>query len=155
MFSQVHFREQGASYNAFKADVWACGITLYAMAMRYNPFDPKKHPEKKLDFLRDYCIRCWYGRDRNAIFDKFEDRGSSVTPELRDLILKMLEPDPSKRITMEDVLKHPFVTGKPVEKKPKRKVLRPTNAFKYPKEIQKSKIPPPIQVRRSPRGHGK
>ena len=118
---------------------------------------------EKLDFLKAFCILVREGRDRNVIFDDFEG-GSLVTPELRDLILKMLEPRPSDRITMEDVLKHPFVTGESFKKesvvnahpkastvksvpandpvaKRRREVTQPTNDSKKP--------------RRSPRGHRK
>ena len=164
-FSQVYFRKQGTPYNAFKADVWACGITLYAMAMRYNPFDPKNSRGKKLDFLKAYCILGRDGRDRNVIFDEFEG-GSLVTPELRDLILKMLEPRPSDRITMEDVLKHPFVTGESFKKEsvvnahPKASTVKSAPAAA--KRRQKREVTDPAddfkhakKPRRSPRGHGK
>ena len=39
---------------------------------------------------------------------KFPD-GKKISPECKDLILKMLEKDPNKRIKIDQILEHPWV----------------------------------------------
>ena len=38
--------------------------------------------------------------------------GFDVSEEARDLISSMIEPEPQHRISMEDVLKHPWFTNR-------------------------------------------
>ena len=40
---------------------------------------------------------------------KYDEYGISKNREFLDLVLKMLEPDPMRRITPRDILNHPFV----------------------------------------------
>ena len=87
---------KGNEYSGLMIDIWACGINLYAMICGYLPFDDK---------------------DNNVVFDKIL-QGNVVFPdetivhvsnEAKDLILKILTPDPSKRIKIDEILNHPFM----------------------------------------------
>ncbi len=40
--------------------------------------------------------------------------GFDVSEEARDLISRMIETEPMDRISMEDVLRHPWFTNRPV-----------------------------------------
>jgi serine/threonine protein kinase len=34
-----------------------------------------------------------------------------ISPELRDLLMKLVEPNPEKRITADEALQHPWIKG--------------------------------------------
>jgi serine/threonine protein kinase len=82
-------KEEG--YNGLTADVWSCGVILFVMLAGYLPFDDPQ---------------------LNVLFQKIERgdyRMSKVFSDgAKDLIGKMLTVDPKKRITLDEVMKHPW-----------------------------------------------
>ena len=78
-------------YDGFKVDVWCCGIILYAMLCGYLPFE---------------------GEDNNILFQNILKCEPDFPPFLSDLskeiILKILNPNPKRRISIEDIKKHRF-----------------------------------------------
>ncbi|CAB4406630.1 unnamed protein product [Rhizophagus irregularis] len=76
-------------------DIWALGVTLYCFVFGQCPFIADTEfelffnviPKQPLEFPNDIPI----------------------TDDLRDLFTKLLEKDPNKRITLEEVKKHPWV----------------------------------------------
>ncbi|KAL8945357.1 MAG: hypothetical protein Q9211_000127 [Gyalolechia sp. 1 TL-2023] len=77
------------------ADMWSMGVTLYCLRFGRIPFE-------KPGVLQLYeCIR---NEPLNI------GSGSECSDSLKDLIVKLLEKDPKKRITMEELRQHPWVT---------------------------------------------
>ncbi|KAL1501044.1 hypothetical protein ABEB36_006446 [Hypothenemus hampei] len=76
-------------------DIWAMGITLYAFVYGKVPF----HDENIIGL---------YTKIRNQSVE-FPGK-PPVSEELKDLILKMLVKDPTKRITLSEIKEHPWVT---------------------------------------------
>ncbi|KAL8843126.1 MAG: hypothetical protein Q9170_000256 [Blastenia crenularia] len=77
------------------ADIWSMGVTLYCLRFGKIPFE-------RPGVLQLYeCIR---NEPLNIA------ARSACSDDLRDLICKLLEKDPKKRITMEDLRNHPWVT---------------------------------------------
>ena len=78
-------------YDGFKVDVWCCGIILYAMMCGYLPFE---------------------GEDNNVLFQNILNCDPDFPPFLsdlsKDIILKILNPDPEIRITIDGIKKHSF-----------------------------------------------
>ncbi|KAL6865086.1 hypothetical protein ACP4OV_016237 [Aristida adscensionis] len=79
-------------YDAGKADVWSCGVVLFAVAAGYLPFNDGN----LMAMYRKICagkFRCpkWF------------------SPELRCLIGRMLDPDPDTRIKIGEVFDHPWL----------------------------------------------
>jgi len=87
---------KGMKYNGLMIDLWACGIILFAMLCGYLPFDDK---------------------DNNILFRKIlqckvefpNEKETYLSNEAKDLILRILTPNPSKRIQLEEILNHPFL----------------------------------------------
>ena len=81
----------GEPYNGSPADIWSCGIILYALLSGKLPFDDE---------------------DCSALLGKVMV-GKYVMPQgidplAQDLIRKMLITDARKRITMSEIKRHPF-----------------------------------------------
>ena len=76
-------------YRGPEQDVWSLGVLLYTIAFSTAPFPDEEHVLS--------------GRFARPRFRRSE--------QLMDLIEKMLVVDVGKRLTIEGVLKHPWVTG--------------------------------------------
>jgi len=84
----------GKAYSGAEVDVWSCGVVLYALLAGALPFDEARLP---------------------ALYEKIKT-GQYHMPyhfsdPVKDLISRMLTLDPIARITVSEVLKHPWVTA--------------------------------------------
>ena len=84
------------NYNGFKIDIWCCGIILYAMLCGYLPFDGDDDGENNNVKLFQNILEC-----EPELPDFLSDMS-------KDLIMSILNPDPDKRITIEQIKEHPF-----------------------------------------------
>jgi serine/threonine protein kinase len=80
------------SFSGMKLDVFSLGVVLYCLLGAQFPFDPKRRKQT----LKLQAIP--------PIKFKFE-----ASPLAIDLVAKMLESDPAKRISMEQVASHPWL----------------------------------------------
>ena len=87
---------KGLKYSGLGIDLWASGIILFSMLCGYLPFDDKNN-----DNLFKKILKC------NIEFPK--KKNVIISENAKDLIRKILQPEPSKRITLEDILQHPFL----------------------------------------------
>ncbi|KAL0984095.1 hypothetical protein UPYG_G00137010 [Umbra pygmaea] len=77
-------------------DIWACGVILYILLVGYPPFwDEDQH---KL-----------YQQIKAGAYDFPSPEWDTVTPEAKNLINQMLTINPTKRITADQALKHPWI----------------------------------------------
>ncbi|KAF3201960.1 hypothetical protein TWF191_003209 [Orbilia oligospora] len=84
---------QGLPYNGSAADIWSSGVILYGMLTHQLPFDD---PDTSAILSRIVCAEYKLPR--------------SISFEAGDLIKRILELDPGKRIKLEKILEHPFIT---------------------------------------------
>ncbi|KAJ7760472.1 Pkinase-domain-containing protein [Mycena metata] len=82
------------AYNGSAADIWSCGVILHALLAGRLPFD-----DEDLGVLLE--------KVKIGSFDMPDD----IDPLAQDLIKKMLTANAEDRITMPDVLLHPFYTS--------------------------------------------
>ena len=78
-------------YNAEKTDIWSAGIILYLMLCGHLPF---------------------YEEDNQIMYDKIikgdYDIPQFLSEEAKDIIKKILEVDPKKRLNFEEIKNHPW-----------------------------------------------
>jgi serine/threonine protein kinase len=86
----------GKSYDGFMIDVWSTGIVLYAMICGFLPFEDSNN-----DKLFEKILEC------KIYFPNF------VPLNVKDMIKRMLVPNPEKRIKIHEIKQHPFyIQGK-------------------------------------------
>lgn len=94
---------RGDAYKGSAADIWSCGVILYALLAGRLPFDD----EDLVTLLNKVKLGDYEIPD-------------AIDPLAKDLIRGMLEKDAAKRITIPNIQAHPFYTSqepKPVDHK--------------------------------------
>lgn len=99
----------GKTYHGAPSDIWSCGIILFALLTGHLPFDD--------DNIRQLLLKVQAG--------KFS-MPSSLSPEARDLISRMLVVNPTKRISMREIFAHPLLAKYPLRRVPIENIDRKT-----------------------------
>eukprot|EP00111_Clytia_hemisphaerica_P005980 TCONS_00017304-protein len=86
---------QAEKYDGKIADIWSLGVILFAMLNGRLPYN-------------DRDIRTLIEQTKSK--PRFSSR-VNVTPECQDLVCKILTTDPQKRATLQDILRHPWMTS--------------------------------------------
>lgn len=89
------FSVNKAGSYSLAADVWSCGCILYVLLIGVFPFHATN------DRALYQCIRKGMYNTRHPAF-------ASLSPEAKDLLTNILNPDPEQRITAARALQHPW-----------------------------------------------
>ncbi|XP_072229840.1 serine/threonine-protein kinase BRSK2 isoform X2 [Leuresthes tenuis] len=85
---------RGEKYDGRRADVWSCGVILFALLVGALPFDH--------DNLRQLLEKVKSGVFHMPHF---------IPPDCQSLLKGMIEVNPEKRLTLEAIQKHPWYLG--------------------------------------------
>ncbi|RXN33682.1 serine threonine- kinase BRSK1-like isoform X1 [Labeo rohita] len=92
---------RGEKYDGRRADVWSCGVILFALLVGALPFDH--------DNLRQLLEKVKSGVFHMPHF---------IPPDCQALLRGMIEVNPEKRLTLEDIQKHPWYQNEPCPEQP-------------------------------------
>ena len=109
-------------YDPFPTDIWSSGVVLYAMTTGFFPFRGVNETQLHKSIL-------------NGIFPKPKD----ISNDLNDLLSKILTINPKKRISLEDILLHPWFKNDFNNKRAK-KSLNNLNIFTKAEQIIYGKL---------------
>lgn len=91
------------TYTGMANDMFASAVVLFIMVTQCLPFD-KAVPD---DVYYNLIIK----NHSKTFWNIFEKEGVHLSPELKDLLLNMLQLEPHKRFSMEQILAHPWING--------------------------------------------
>ena len=94
----------GSSYDGRQTDAWACGIVLYALAVRSLPFDAKV-TDTGHGARRRYLVRIAKGEYT------WPPEAKLATSDLRKVVARLLVRDPNKRAKIVDLWDEEFMRG--------------------------------------------
>ena len=78
-----------------KIDIWSLGIILHGLVLGYLPYGGNTRDDiKKCIKEKEIVIKC---------------RRDKISADCRDLILKMLDKDPAKRVGVQEIYEHPWM----------------------------------------------
>uniref|UniRef100_A0A4W3J2Z1 BR serine/threonine kinase 2 n=1 Tax=Callorhinchus milii TaxID=7868 RepID=A0A4W3J2Z1_CALMI len=98
---------RGEKYDGRKADVWSCGVILFALLVGALPFDD--------DNLRQLLEKVKRGVFHMPHF---------IPPDCQNLLKGMIEVDATKRFTLDQIQKHSWYIGGKNEPEPEQPVPR-------------------------------
>ncbi|XP_041093673.1 serine/threonine-protein kinase BRSK2 [Polyodon spathula] len=98
---------RGEKYDGRRADVWSCGVILFALLVGALPFDH--------DNLRQLLEKVKSGVFHMPHF---------IPPDCQALLKGMIEVNPDKRLSLEDIQKHSWYLGGRNEPAPEQPPLR-------------------------------
>lgn len=96
------FGESGVtgSYDPRPVDVWGIGVTLYVMAIGAYPFGTGRADEDYHQTVSKICSQEF----------AYEPLPRGTSPELADLLARILCVDVSQRLTVDQIGEHPWIT---------------------------------------------
>merc|ERR1711998_126736 len=98
----------GKGYYGFPVDVWSCAICLFAMLAGFFPLD--EATPKDWRFTKMVRAQAQGLSICQTIYG-FYNRKCTFSPAAFHLLENMMQLDPTKRISIEGILQHEWVTG--------------------------------------------
>lgn len=104
-------------YDGKKVDIWTCGVCLFVMLYGYYPFDDPYDTSQ--DKTKRMLARIAGGKVDIPTHQVRQLHGGlsekvPVSEDCRELLMKILQPEPQKRMEMDDIMQHAwFLKGLP------------------------------------------
>jgi len=86
-------------FDAFAVDIWACGIVLFIMLVGLPPFEWASSDDPRFRLI-----------GRGGLQQLVEQWQRPISHQAMDLLQCMLRPDPRDRLSLFQILQHPWVT---------------------------------------------
>ena len=107
-------KEKG--YKGFPVDIWSAGIALYIMLSGALPFSVKNENDS---FLEGNNNKRKNMALKKAIINNSPKKIEKISDNARDLLHGLLNKDPNKRLTCDEILNHPWLNNEEINNKSK------------------------------------
>ena len=112
MAPEIILNSKKGGYKGFPVDIWSAGIALYIMLSGTLPFSYKNNREKNEGDISGNGISLSNNNNyelQYSIINKNPKKIKKISPEARDLLNGLLNKDPTKRLTIDEILNHPWL----------------------------------------------
>lgn len=92
------------NFDGFSIDLWAAGVILYIMLTGFPPYDQASITDQRFELIVT-------GR----LGEQLRNWDISLSDEAYDLMQRMLQMKPDKRLTLSEIMAHPWIVNGPVQ----------------------------------------
>ncbi|KAG7359834.1 serine/threonine protein kinase [Nitzschia inconspicua] len=89
-----------APFDGFAIDLWAAGVILYIMLTGFPPYDQANRTDQRFDLIV-----------KGNLVRQLRSWGIHLSDDAGDLLQSMLQLDPRDRLTLAEVMAHPWVVN--------------------------------------------
>ena len=100
MYMAPELLDENEAFDGYSADLWASGIVLFVLCVGLAPFKFAEHSEKRYAKISS-----------GGLGSLMKSLKISLSPEACDLLQNMLHEDPRDRLSLAEVMNHPWVMG--------------------------------------------
>ena len=104
MAPEILLSSKNHGYEGYPVDIWSAGISLYIMLSGSLPFNLKNNESSSMDESSENNIELQYSIINNE--PKYIEK---ISDEARDLLNGLLNKNPNKRLTIDQILNHPWL----------------------------------------------
>ena len=109
MAPEIILSNENDGYKGFPVDIWSSGITLYIMLSGTLPFNLKSKNNKKENISFNGNKRYINTYLQNQIISVKPREIENISEEAKDLLKGILNKNPEKRLTCNQILNHPWL----------------------------------------------
>lgn len=99
---EVLMSRDAHSYDGKAMDIWACGVILFLMLTGTYPFQDSKSPGVLTRRMMQNVMRGKFSWPKLP-------PGQEPSEDVKDLVKRLLQPEPAKRANMEEIMQHRWV----------------------------------------------
>jgi serine/threonine protein kinase len=99
--------ENKSAFDGFAIDLWAAGVILYIMLTGFPPYDQASRTDQRFDLIIN-----------GNLMKQLKSWGINLSEDAGDLMQNMLRLNPNDRLTLSEVLSHPWIVNGPAEGPP-------------------------------------
>lgn len=114
-----------------ECDLWSCGVILFILLGGYPPFYDESEPRL-------------FQKIRKGVYSFNDPVWKPVSESAKDLIRKLLEVDASRRLTVQDVLQHPWMTQEEEKDNDKKTMLQTMSKMRS--SMRMKALPPALDA---------
>ncbi len=95
------------SFDGFGVDLWAAGVILYIMLTGFPPYDHATLADQRFEIIVE-----------GQLMEQLRMWDINLSDDAGDLLQTMLQLNPQDRLTLGEVMDHPWVTNPEVQPPP-------------------------------------
>jgi len=92
--------ENAKSFDGFAVDLWSAGVILYIMLTGFPPYDHATRADQRFEIIVE-----------GLLVNQLREWEIDLSDEAGDLLQRMLKENPRDRLTLGQVMNHPWVTN--------------------------------------------